>query len=76
MLKEHFDWLEYLPLDREDFEAAAELGFRLARHGNTMKTVDLLIGHLAFKHRIPLLHDDKDFERLALDIPIQILIPE
>ncbi len=71
LLVEHFRLLEYAPLAREDYEEAAALGFRLARKGLSVKTTDLLIAHLALRHRWTILHDDKDFESIKIHSPLK-----
>ena len=72
VLLEHFGLLEYAPLSREDYEGAAETGFRMARKGLSVKTTDLLIAYLSLNYRLLLLHDDKDFEMMKNHIPLKI----
>ena len=65
VLKGYFELLEYFPLEKTDHLQAAELGFDLARKGVVVKTMDLLIAHLAIREKTLLLHDDEDFEMIA-----------
>jgi len=65
LLINHFEILEYIPLEKTDFLLAGNLGTTLRQKGLTVKTIDLLIAHLALKHKLTLLHDDSDFEFIA-----------
>lgn len=57
----------YEPSDpKGSAEAAAWLYFRCRRQGVTIRsTIDCLIAQIAIEHDLWLLHDDRDFERLA-----------
>ena len=57
----------YHPKDRKtSYEAAARLYFRCRRAGITIRsTIDCLIAQIAIEHELLLLHDDKDFARIA-----------
>ena len=49
---------------------AARLYFDCRRRGFTpLSTVDCLIAQIALEHAVPLLHDDRDFERIAKVAP-------
>lgn len=74
-LKDHFMILDCLDLQKEDFYQSAELGSKLAGKGFTVKTIDLLIAHLAIKNHLPLLHDDGDFEFIARHTPLKAITP-
>ena len=53
----------YLPMHRHTFVKAAELYRSLRRRGITIrKTVDCMIAAVATEHKVPLLHNDKDFD--------------
>src|SRR5690606_33700034 len=56
-----------------DFRAAAEL-FRASRaNGHPIRSmVDCLIAAVAIRRGIPLLHDDRDYDRLAEISPLRI----
>jgi len=50
--------------------AAARLYFDCRRRGFTPRsTIDCLIAQVALEHRVPLLHDDRDFDRIAKVAP-------
>lgn len=73
ILQENFNLLESLPFHEKDYWKAAILGFDLARKGVTVKTIDLLIAQLAHQHRLTLIHQDSDFEFIALHTSLKIL---
>lgn len=50
----------------ETYENAAKLFFDARRQGMTIRsTTDCLIAQIAIEHKIPLLHDDRDFDSLS-----------
>lgn len=59
-----------------DFRRAAWL-FRHARQqGHTVRsTVDCLIASVCIRERVPILHDDRDFDRLAEVSPLVVHAP-
>jgi predicted nucleic acid-binding protein len=57
--------LLYLPMSRDTFLAAADHYRSLRRRGITIrKPVDCMIAAVAIEHRVPLLHNDRDFDHL------------
>jgi len=36
------------------------------------KTVDMLIGSWCIEHEVELLHNDKDFDRMAGELPLRV----
>jgi hypothetical protein len=51
-------------------ERAARLYFECRRMGLTIRSsVDCLIAQIAVEHAVPLMHDDRDFERIAKVAP-------
>lgn len=71
ILKEKFLLLEKFDITNDDFLEAAHLGFYLRKKGMTAQNTDLLIAHLAMKHKTPLLHHDKDFDEIAKQTNLQ-----
>lgn len=61
----YYDELPFLDLTREDFREASYFRQQLRKKGETVPTVDILIAHLAIKHKCTLLHQDSDFDRIA-----------
>lgn len=72
---EKFDYLAefmesqrfYHPLgETETYRGAARLYFECRRSGITIRsTIDCLIARIAIENDLAILHDDRDFERLA-----------
>ena len=60
----------YLPNDAETYTKTAKLFFDLRRHHITVRnTVDVLIAFTAVYYKIPILHNDCDFDLIAERIP-------
>jgi len=73
-VKHHFDALEYLPMDRQTFEMAADIYRGLKRSGLTLKnTVDTFIAAATIQHGAYLLHNDSDFDLIAKKFPLKIV---
>jgi hypothetical protein len=67
-LKRYFRTLPFLnPVHPvETWEAAADLYVRCRLRGFTPRSPhDCLVARIAVEHKVPLLHDDRDFEALA-----------
>jgi predicted nucleic acid-binding protein len=63
---ELFSSLLFLEMQKETFILAAEIYRKLRLRGITVrKTIDCLIAAVAVEHKIPLLHNDKDFDPIA-----------
>jgi len=55
----------------EDYEAASQLYRQCRRGGGTVRRlIDCLIGAVAIRHGLPVLHADRDFEVLATHAPL------
>jgi predicted nucleic acid-binding protein len=52
---------------------AGELGYRLARKGQTMSTVDLLIAQIAIENGLSLMTYDDHFETIAGHSPLVLV---
>lgn len=65
-----FDFLEETP---SMHEKAAELFRQCRKKGLGIGTIDALIASLAIQNECALLTTDKDFERIASIVPLQIL---
>jgi predicted nucleic acid-binding protein len=60
------DAFELLPFDASTWDAAARIYFDLRQTGITVRsTIDCCIAQLALHHNCTLLHDDRDFEKIA-----------
>lgn len=60
-----------IPLNPDtDFDLAAEIHRGVRRSGDTIRSsVDLIIAAVAIRTGLPLLHADKDFDRIAAVVP-------
>lgn len=67
--------LYYLPETLETYEKAAFMFFNLRRKGITPRsTIDMLVALTAIEHNLALLHEDRDFDTMAIHLPaLQIL---
>ena len=68
MIKKYFGAEEvlYLPTDMDFFDQAAEYYRILRSQGITIRsTIDLLIAMQAVRHGMELLHNDRDFDKMA-----------
>ena len=65
----------FLPETLETYEKAAFMFFTLRRNGVTPRsTIDMLIALIAIEHNLTLLHEDRDFDTMAIHLPaLQIL---
>ena len=62
-----------VPMEPGDFDQAAALYLRCRRRGATVRTlVDCLIGALAIRADLPVLHCDADFDALARHTPLRV----
>jgi predicted nucleic acid-binding protein len=61
----------YHPRDPIDtYREAARIYFRCRRAGMTIRSsVDCLVARISIEHGLMLLHDDRDFERMAEVVP-------
>ena len=71
-LREHLNLIPFLVLDKNDFYEAAAIRARLRSKGIRVKTVDTLIAYLSLREKIPLLHHDADYNRIARHLPLKI----
>ena len=60
----------FLPNSPKAYSQSAKLFFELRRQGITVRnTIDVLIAFTAIYNKIPLLHNDRDFDFIASKIP-------
>lgn len=63
--KARFADLVFLPMTRPTFERSAVIYRRLRREGVTVRnSVDCMIAAVAIEHGTPLLHNDRDFDKI------------
>ena len=70
-LQAHVSGLHSFPVTESDWLKAAQWAQRLRSRGIQAKTVDFLIAYKAMRHRLVLLHADRDFERIARAMPVK-----
>ena len=62
-----------IPLQPGDFDQAAALYRQCRRRGETVRVlIDCLIGALAIRVDVPVLHCDADFDTLARHTPLRV----
>lgn len=74
LAKQALDPLDCVHLGGKSLAIKAASNFRLLRSkGITIrKTVDMFIGSWCIEHKVELLHNDKDFDQIATQLPLQI----
>jgi len=71
-LKSRLDALHKIPTDEANWEAAAQLSFKLRQHGKVIPYTDILIGSAAILANCLLLHADKHFDLMAEDTDLNV----
>lgn len=73
-LRQQLDACQYVEIDSEDFDAAADL-YRAARTAGRLvrNSVDCLIAATCVRTAVPLLHADSDFDKLASVSDLRVL---
>ena len=66
-LKNRLDALHQIPSSEANWEAAAQLSFKLRKHGKVIPYTDILIGSAAIIANCLLLHADRHFDLMAED---------
>jgi len=76
LARQALDPLDCVHLGGKSLAIKAASNFRFLRSkGVTIrKTVDMLIGSWCIEHEVELLHNDKDFDLIATELPLQIYI--
>ncbi len=76
LAKQALDPLDCVHLGGKSLAIKAASNFRFLRSkGITIrKTVDMLIGSWCIEHEVKLLHNDKDFDQMAMQLPLQIYV--
>jgi len=70
-----FALMEFLPMTAATFQASADIYRHLKRSGITLKnTIDTFIAAVAIEHGARLLHHDSDFELIAGEFPLRVLL--
>lgn len=65
-LEEYLDGQDYVEMSDRTWANASRLYFDLRRQGLTVRSVvDCCIAQLALEHELPLLHNDRDFDKIG-----------
>ncbi|MDR9414809.1 MAG: PIN domain nuclease [Gracilimonas sp.] len=74
LAKQALDPLDCIHLGGKSLAIKAASNFRFLRSKGVTnrKTVDMLIGSWCIEHEVELLHNDKDFDKIATKLPLQI----
>ncbi|MBW3670907.1 MAG: PIN domain-containing protein [Acidobacteria bacterium] len=66
VLADYLDTQTYLEMKNDSWARAAKLYFDLRRRAFTIRsTIDCCIAQIAIEHDVPLLHRDRDFQKIA-----------
>lgn len=71
-LKSHLDALHQIPATEANWEAAAQLSFKLRQQGKVIPYTDILIGSAAITANCLLLHADRHFDLMAEDTDLNV----
>lgn len=64
LLNDNFEGLEFLETDKETFQIASHIGFRLKRHGLSAPLTDIVIAAHCIKHNLILITSDAHFKMI------------
>jgi predicted nucleic acid-binding protein len=64
--------LHPLPIDDGHWEEAGRMGFQLRRQGSTVPFTDLLIGAVAMRAGVVVVHRDRHFDLAASHLPLKV----
>jgi len=71
-LKSRLDALHQIPAGEANWEAAAQLSFKLRQQGKVIPYTDILIGSAAIAANCLLLHADRHFDLMAQDTDLDV----
>ena len=71
-LSEYLNGQDYLEMDAATWQSAARLFYSLRKKGLTIRSpIDCCIAQIAIEQRVVLIHDDRDFEVIGRNFPLQ-----
>ena len=74
--KNYFESLVFLPMTRATFLRSSQIYRTLRKKGITIRTpLDCMIASVAIEHRLPLLHKDRDFDKIAKHTSLEVMKP-
>lgn len=66
LLSDYLEVQDYLEASTDTWYKAARIYYDLRRLGQSVRsTIDCCIAQIAIEHKVLLLHEDRDFERIA-----------
>lgn len=76
LAKQALDPLDCVHLGGKSLAIKAASNFRFLRSKSItiQKTADMLIGSWCIEHEVELLHNDKDFDQIAMQLPLHIYV--
>ena len=73
-LSEYLDGQGYLEIQQSTWQSAARLYFELRKKGLTVRSpIDCCIAQIAIEHSVLLIHNDRDFDVIGKNFPLQHL---
>lgn len=74
--KDYFESLVFLPMIHATFLRSSQMYRALRKKGLTIRTpLDCMIASVAIEHRVPLLHNDRDFDKIANYTNLEVVKP-
>ncbi len=74
--KDYCESLVFLPMIHATFLRSSQMYRALRKKGLTIRTpLDCMIASVAIEHRVPLLHNDRDFDKIANHTNLEVVKP-
>ena len=74
--EDYFESLVFLPMIHAKFLRSSQMYRALRKKGLTIRTpLDCMIASVAIEHRVPLLHNDRDFDKIANHTNLEVVKP-
>jgi len=72
--RNYFESLVFLPMAHATFLRSSQMYRALRKKGITIRApVDCMIASVAIEHRVPLLHNDRDFDKIARHTNLEVV---
>jgi len=71
-IKSNFDTFKYLETDKNIFEKASQVGFRLRREGNTVPLIDLIIAAHCIYYDLTIITTDPHFKLINKKLNLKL----
>lgn len=74
--KDYFESLVFLSMTHDTFLHSSQMYRGLRKKGITIRTpLDCMIASVAIEHAVPLLHNDRDFDKIANHTSLEVVKP-